>query len=175
MLGRIYIRARTEKFPSPCGVNIVANFKLASDQSRNRNSYISKHDLNGEFFIQKEGSEDSYKSADYFYVHFSLKSNEIAGNEVFIVSALSNWELNDEFKMSYNFRTQNYETKLFLKQGYYNYAYVLKNKKTGKLDFTFFEGSFSETENKYILYVYDTNPTNRYQNLLGVKIISNIQ
>ena len=79
------------------------------------------------------------------------------------------------YKMTYDLRTKNYEAKLFLKQGYYNYAYAFRNSQTGKIDYSFFEGSFSETENKYIIYVYDANPMNNYHELIGVKIVSTMQ
>ena len=152
------------------------HYKLDIDFSRNRGNYISKQDINGEFFIQKDRSTESYKDADYFYIHFRLNySNQLPGGDVFIVGAHSNWNLTEENKMSYNFRTKNYEAKLFLKQGYYNYAYAFKDKNSNKIDYLFFEGSFSETENKYIIYVYNANPTNLYHELIGVKIVSTMQ
>lgn len=152
------------------------HYKLEIDYSRNKGSYISKQDINGDFFIQKDRSTESYKDADYFYVHFRLNnSNELLGGDVYLVGAHSNWNLIEENKMVYNFNTKNYEAKLFLKQGYYNYAYAYKAKKTGKIDYYFFEGSFSETENKYIIYVYDINPVNNYHELIGVKIVSTMQ
>lgn len=152
------------------------HYKLTVDFSRNRASYISKQDINGEFFIQKDRSEESYRDADYFYVHFRLNySNELLGGDVFVIGAHSNWLCSEENKMDYNLLTQNYEAKLFLKQGYYNYAYAFKESNTGKIDYSFFEGSFSETENNYIIYVYDANPMNNFNKLIAVKIISTIQ
>ncbi len=152
------------------------HFKLDSDFTRNGGKYQSKQDLNGNFLIKRENSDESYKDADYFYAHFSLNSpNELLGGDIFVVGAFSNWNLLAENKMFYNLESKNYDATLFLKQGYYNYAYVFRNKKSGALDFNFFEGSFSETENQYLIMVYDTNPLNNYQQLIGYKVFTNYQ
>ena len=40
------------------------------------------------------------------------------------------------------------------KQGYYNYRYLTLNTKTNLIDHCFFEGSFYDTENDYLLLIY---------------------
>jgi len=176
-----HLDMKSERF-QPMGVEQIYyekpyyHFKLDTDFARNAGKYQTKRDLNGEFFIKREESDESYRNADYFYAHFRLNTpNELLGGDVFIVGAFSNWNLLPENRMFYNLEAKNYEATLFLKQGYYNYAYVFKNTKTRAWDFNFFEGNFSETENKYLIFVYDVNPLNNYHQLIGYKVFTNYQ
>ena len=68
--------------------------------------------------------------------------------------------------MKFNAEAGMYETKLFLKQGYYNYTYIVKDPATGAL--TDLEGNYWETENKYTILVYYKSFTDRSDQLIGV-------
>ena len=63
--------------------------------------------------------------------------------------------------MHYNTFSQCYETVIKLKQGFYNYNYVLENN-TNDLDTGYFSGNFDETENNYKIVVYYRNYSSRY-------------
>ena len=74
--------------------------------------------------------------------------------------------------MKYNPQTKNFETKILLKQGYYNYQYVTK--KENKISTELIEGNYYETNNEYTIYVYYKSPWERYERLVGIeKITSN--
>jgi hypothetical protein len=64
-----------------------------------------------------------------------------------------------------------YETNAFLKQGYYNYSYVLKDRgNAGKI--TALEGNYWETENSYTILIYYKSFTDRSDQLIGVSQIN---
>ena len=73
--------------------------------------------------------------------------------------------------MQFNNRTKSYEQTLLLKQGGYNYLYVLvpKESKTGSTQRI--EGSFWQTENEYAIYVYQRAFGQRYDKLIAVKVL----
>lgn len=56
--------------------------------------------------------------------------------------------------MKYNEETQAYFCTPYLKQGYYNYQYVLVDRRTGKPDSEELEGDWYETENSYTVLTY---------------------
>jgi hypothetical protein len=56
-----------------------------------------------------------------------------------------------------------------LKQGVYDYEYVIRTKKG--LDETRLEGSYFETENFYTVLIYYQNPADRTARVVGVKHI----
>ncbi|NJK94628.1 MAG: hypothetical protein HC905_06630 [Bacteroidales bacterium] len=63
---------------------------------------------------------------------------------------------------------------MILKQGYYDYQYVFIPKSTGTFDESEIEGSFSETENSYFIFVYYKGFGERYDRLIGYKRLSGI-
>ena len=56
--------------------------------------------------------------------------------------------------MTYNFDNHAYELTLMLKQGYYNYEYVIRKNNQQIADQGYFEGNHYETENDYCILVY---------------------
>ncbi len=61
------------------------------------------------------------------------------------------WNLDDENLMRYDSTQQGYTARMLLKQGWYDYEYVLKAPNAPTY---FFEGSRFETENEYEILVY---------------------
>ncbi len=150
---------------------------LYDDVIRNTGEYKFQEDMNGKFFIKnQEGmDEDSRIDADYANVYLSLQREApFLDGEVFVFGALSDWNFNNNNKMTYNFEKKSYELKMYLKQGYYNYIYVYRNNFSNNLDFEILEGSFSETENDYLIYIYHHDPAERYDKLVGVEIINSV-
>ena len=77
--------------------------------------------------------------------------------------------------MIFNSERKGYGLCLFLKQGYYNYMYVLKEK--GKLtgDESLIEGSHWDAENDYTIYVYFHETGALYDRLIAVNFLNSIQ
>ena len=68
--------------------------------------------------------------------------------------------------MKYNKESGLYENTLLIKQGFYNYKYVLL-KKDGFLDEGFISGNFDVTENEYQVLVYFRDLGARYDQIIG--------
>ncbi len=143
---------------------------LRNDKSRSSSVYLSNPDINGKYLIRKQEGRDSDLESDYTKVHFRLVMKEpIIDGNIYVLGALTNWTYLPEAKMIYDYDDQVYKTTLFLKQGYYNYEYVVLNDKTGKGDPTVIEGSHYETENDYSIYIYHQGIGVAYDRLIGIK------
>jgi hypothetical protein len=68
--------------------------------------------------------------------------------------------------MVYDDATGMYRGSLLLKQGYYNYRYVVA-RTNQTLDQTLLEGSHFETENVYEIIVYNRPPGARADRIIG--------
>ena len=67
------------------------------------------------------------------------------------------------------FSGRGYEKTLFVKQGYYNYIYVVRDNKTGRTDESLIEGNHWETENEYTIWVYYHPAGAQYDRLVAVQ------
>lgn len=147
------------------------HFLLAENTDRTYQEYLYKPDINGQFKIDVNPSEYPHTEADYVYAYFTLPmSVPMQEEEIFVWGGLSNYEFGPENMMKYNFEQKAYECRIFLKQGYYNYQFVLVEK--DKVDFTYLEGNHARTENQYTILVYYHDYSGGYDRLLGVSEIS---
>ena len=69
-------------------------------------------------------------------------------------------------QMAYNEESGMMEATLKMKQGFYNYKYVLKNGETIKPNAV--GGNFHFTENNYLILVYYRNFGDMYDSIIGV-------
>lgn len=145
---------------------------LNEDLPRADGRFSSYKDANGKYIIGAERVGNPSLGSDYTDVYFSLKAPFVVG-KVYIFGELSNWSLQNEFEMRYNSELEIYSNSLLLKQGYYNYRYVLV-KDNGVFDMTTFEGNHFETENSYTVYVYFRAPGDRFDRLVGFKRINSL-
>lgn len=140
--------------------------------------YIEDKDLNGEYVISNDDAlSNHYTEADYAWVHFTFPyQSAFDHGAIYIFGALTNWQFHPESRMFYNPDRRTYETSLYLKQGYYNYHYVMLDN-AGLVANTFMtEGDHFETENFYTIYVYHRQPGNNYDQLIAVeRIIAPLQ
>ena len=149
------------------------NILLKPDALRTFDPYFSKKDLNGKYYIENSLGRNPDTDADYLNVFFTLPVNFPFDEEVYIFGALSGWNFTKANRMTYNLKKHQYEAEMLLKQGYYNYAYALKATGQTRGDLTRIEGSHFETENDYTVLVYHRSPDERYDKLVGLKIINN--
>lgn len=149
------------------------NVQLQPSENNRSKKYTTQPDINGYYAVKLERSESSDIEADYVWVYFTLPYYvQLPDKEVYVYGELSNWQCSPQNLMQYNYQRQAYEVRLLLKQGYYNYRYVVRDKKTGEIDHTFFEGNHFETENNYMILVYYKQPGKRYERLVGMKKIN---
>jgi len=140
----------------------------------NRNQkYSTQPDINGNYKVKLANSDLSEIEADYVWVYFTLPYyDQLPDKEVYVYGDLAGWQCTPQNLMQYSYQRQAYELRLLLKQGYYNYRYVVRDTKTGEVDHTFFEGNHFETENSYLILVYYKQIGIRYDRLIGMKKIN---
>lgn len=140
---------------------------LFTDKKRTFNQYSISPDINGKFIIKNQEGWDASTESDYAFVYFTLNSEKINYGDIFIIGALSSWQLNNDYKMKYNYSKKAYEASIFLKQGYYNYMYALNDTITKQIDISYIEGSHYQTRNTYQIYVYYNKTGEKYDRLIG--------
>jgi len=147
---------------------------LIKDKTEMFTPYASVKDINGSYVIRTKRFKNSdYPEiqSEYAIVSFNLEhKNPISNGDVYIYGDLTNYSLDENSKMLYNIETRCYEKLLFLKQGYYNYRYVLVDK-DGKINHSFFEGSHQQTENAYLLFLYYKGMSDNYYRLINFLVI----
>jgi len=142
------------------------HFLLKDNKDRTFEEYQYIPDIDGLFKVDVTQSDYPHTEADYSYVYFTLKMDApIQLGDVYVWGALSNYEFTNGNKLNYNFEQKAYECRLLLKQGYYNYQYVLMEK--GKPDFIYIEGNHAITENSYTVLVYYHDFRGNYDRLIG--------
>ena len=123
-------------------------------------------------YIAARSDQNPKIEGDYAEVYFSLKMPKIEKGNVYILGQLTDWQFNDNSRMTYNTQTHQYEGNLFLKQGYYEYWYAVLPAGSTRGDVTPIEGSFWETQNTYTVYVYYHNRVLEYDRLVGIQKIN---
>jgi hypothetical protein len=148
---------------------------LTIDEKRTYRVYSSYGDINGKRVIRIEGNFDSEVDADYLWVHFFLKYPYSTDGDLYIMGALSDWNFHPDYKMKYNKQEDLYETKVLLKQGYYNYEYVMLKDSSTVADNSPIEGMHWETENDYYIYVYHRSMGDAYDRLIGYEVFNSVR
>jgi hypothetical protein len=165
------VRFKSERVERLENGNPYYTFTLTPDFIFNKNVYSYNEDLNGARLIKLESSNSSETDADYVWVNFRLPySAPLSDGNVYVFGGLTDWLANKENRMTYNQQTKAYELTLLLKQGYYNYKYVSLKDADEAPDETSIEGSSSDAENDYLVYVYYRDPSLRYEQLIGLTI-----
>lgn len=143
------------------------NFTLYPDRSRSDGPYVYDQTQNGRFFIREYNSSMSDIEADYAGVHFILDIPEIPGADVYIDGDLTGRRLDPGSRMVFNRGTGRYEKSMLLKQGAYNYQYLVVPHGTSKGLTAPVEGDFYNTRNEYTVKVYHRPRGSRYDRLIG--------
>ena len=144
--------------------------ELIKDPKRSFKQYLNYRDLNGRFFLRSYDHQNSEFQSEYGWVKFHLPIEKINSDDVYIFGELSNWEINNKFKMSYDSINKEYFHKLLLKQGYYNYLFVTSN--GTKTSNRTIEGAHFETENEYIIKAYYRDPIDLYDRILCYRVFN---
>lgn len=151
------------------GTHIV----LKPDTTRYKKEYNFWSDLNGRFITGRAFASFSFQDSDYVWVDFELKTEEPINNgNVYLLGEVVNWNLNKENQMMYNEARGVYELSLFLKQGLYNYQYVVWEDGNEVVNDEILEGNYWQTENDYVILVYYRAFNDFYDQLVGVKILN---
>lgn len=151
-------------------------FRTLTQEKRAFINYKNEPDINGQFaLINDDLLFNSELEAEYVQVDVKLNYNYEIEEGVFLFGKFSNWQFLPEYKMEYNREERFYYKSIFLKQGYYNYLFAIKNSKDFGAFAEYFwdiEGSHHETENNYLILVYHKRPGTYYESLIGTTTIN---
>ncbi|OIQ27900.1 MAG: DUF5103 domain-containing protein [Bacteroidetes bacterium MedPE-SWsnd-G2] len=147
-------------------LDIYNNF-LFINTPRYNTSYTYNPDINGNFLITALDTDDVRIEADYTVLHFALQHPKLKeGQHIYIYGNYNSFNLDESNRMWFNEDKQLYECSLTLKQGFYNYKYVVVDE-NNNLQEGAISGNFYQTENTYNVYVYYRNLGGRYDRLIG--------
>lgn len=144
---------------------------LLTDQDLAGSTVGYRGDLNGRFSIENKNFNQTLYQCDYGKVLFSIgRPTPLEDKDVYVFGELTDWKVKPEWKMDY---TDNEEVKAYyvesplLKQGFYNYEYLVVNRESGEPELDGFEGNWYETSNLYTILVYYRAFGDRYDRLMS--------
>jgi hypothetical protein len=144
---------------------------LKPEQDRSESiGYELVNDLNGNYTIENRTAGESFLQTDYANVLFILEQDQPFDNEdVYVFGALTDWQLKPEFKMQYDDDSKSYYCNPLLKQGYYNYSFLVVNADTFQAsEDNDQEGNWHETDNVYNVFTYYRPFGGNYDRLVSV-------
>ncbi len=139
---------------------------------RTAKNYLYDEDQNGAFIIRNSDDTDVATTCDYVFTHFTLKSPQLPGGDVYLNGIWTQNRFIPEYRMTYNRSSQAYEATMLLKQGYYNYNYLFVADGDTRGNSGPTDGNFYETENEYIILVYYRPNGGRYEKLVGYRCMN---
>lgn len=140
---------------------------LQTDLPRSEERYSYDETQHGRYFIREYNSDRSELEADYFVTHFTLDLPEQPGCNIFLDGDFVSRRFDPSSIMTYNRATGLYEKTLLLKQGAYNYQYLLVEPGKRSGDTAPIEGDRFQTRNEYTVKVYHRRRGERYDRLIG--------
>lgn len=141
---------------------------VQTDRSRYETQVITRKDINGRYVIGNNTINRSLLQCEYANVLFSIKQNlPLDEQDVYVFGELSDWQLKPAFKMEFSEEAKAYYCEVLLKQGYYNYEYIVVDRASGLPSNYGFEGNWFQTDNNYTILVYFRPFGARYDRLMA--------
>ena len=145
---------------------------LYDNKIQTSKSYLYDQDVNGKFIVNMQNAQDDNTEADYMSVHFNLPAKQpFFDGQLYLGGEFNYNEMNDAVRLKYDGKTESYVQTVLLKQGGYNYQYWFVPKGESKASPERVDGSFWQTKNEYTIYIYNRPFGERYDKLIGVKIV----
>lgn len=133
-----------------------------------RRNYVFDRDNNGMCLIRTIENPSIDTQAEYMLIHFELASEPLPdGQHVYVQGQWTDDFLTPDNEMHYDAEHGIYECVMLLKQGYYNFQYLVTDGPGLPGRTAPIEGDFFQTENEYAALVYYRNPFDRYDRLIG--------
>ena len=181
--GNVYrkFEITSERYPG-IGVDRVrfyeptVNAMLFTDKNRAKgDSYYFDLDQSGRFMVRNTDAQDNDSESDYYLVHFTLDyPYRLTDGEIYINGEFTNNRFDESTVMEYDAENSVYKKTLLLKQGHYNYQYLLKKDRVKKASTSLIEGNYHENRNEYLIKLYYRPQGARYDRIIGVAtLISN--
>ena len=148
---------------------------LFVDEKRTFKQYFNDKDINGKYTVEIQEADNWNIDADYVWVHFTLLADQpYFSEDLFVFGAFTNWEIQNQNSMKYNFNEKSYNCSMFLKQGYYNYQYIINDSIEKTMDSFYVEGNHYETENDYLILVYYHDVFTKIDKLIGYRLVNSV-
>ena len=157
---------RTDKTTTPLTIVVKPDF------TRNDQRNIFYIDANGWSTTASTELINPWWQGDYANVNFTYVPpglKPFPGKEMYMVGALTGNMIGDTAKMEFDPSVGAYTRTLLLKQGFYNYTYLTKDKGAplSTSSFALTDGNFWETENDYTIFYYYRTLGGRHDELIG--------
>lgn len=170
-------RFESDRVKTITKTNNLFNITMREDEARPAFRYQFYADRNGWYEVATTDLANPFWQGDYAWVDFIFKpigGKSYKGFNLYLLGELTGNNFSDTAKMMFDEATGTYQKKLFLKQGYYSYAYALQDNKNTKAkpDFSLTEGNYWETENDYTVLVYYRSINGRHDELVAVSSIN---
>lgn len=149
----------------------VYNAELYTDSPRDKQSYLYDSTQQGRYVVRSVDTQESDTEADYVLTHFTLLMPPIAGADIFIDGDLTDRRMNPSSHMVYNHSTGAYEQSMLLKQGAYNYQYLVVPNGSDRGLTAPVEGDKYQTVNEYTIRVYHRPRGTRFDRLVGITTV----
>lgn len=146
---------------------------LELSKSRYFGNYVFENDANGSFVLANDNGDNDEVTGDYVDVYFTLKTMEVEDQEVYILGKFNDWSPSPLYKMTYDYDRKVYKNNLFFKQGYYDYLFGVVDE-TGYISTELLEGNSHQTENDYIIVIYQRSYSENYDQVIGLRHISSV-
>ena len=141
---------------------------LHIDPIRKYEPYSFIRDINGAYTVENLHRNIDELESDYSMTLFSLeKSVPYEDAEVYLFGKITDWKIQEKFRMNYNERIGGYLLDVMLKQGFYNYAFAVVDNKTKTISLDHTEGNWHQAENDYTILIYYHPFGERYDRLVG--------
>lgn len=158
-------RVASERVLSMTQDSIIA-ITLLPDEDYSKETYASTYDENGRFYLRNRDLNDEDLDGDYANVTFSLKAPENTQGNIYIVGGFNNFQRSATNKLQYDTDSQTWQVTLKLKQGLYDYEYILEDPK-GNILTDAFSGSHYDTGNDYQIFIYHRRMGTYWDELVG--------
>ncbi|MCB9033842.1 MAG: DUF5103 domain-containing protein [Chitinophagales bacterium] len=148
---------------------------LHYDFPRNNQPYLQYNDLSGQYYVESYDFPNPYLEADYVWTRFNYDASMPLdkSSNLYIVGNFNNWQCDNNSMMVYQEDENAYVKNILLKQGFYNYEYLIKNS-NGTTDNSITEGFNAETSNDYTILIYYTPFGARYDRLIAVEHLNTL-
>ncbi len=153
-----------DKRKTPTEMFVKPDYDLSSQR------YVFYQDLNGQYMCTTYESINPYWQGDYANVNFTFvppNQQEYKDKDLYMIGQLTDYQLNDQSKLNFDVSTGTYHRSQLLKQGYYNYGYLLVDRSDPSKS-TELLGNYWEAENVYTILVYYKSFTDQSDQLIGV-------
>lgn len=173
------LQLRSDRIAEINNKEAVTKIIMRPDGTRANLLYSTFKDLNGGYLIMNTDNVQSENQNDYAQVQFTYVPKDnipYLDQKLYLAGAITHNIIDPNAEMQFDVKLGVYQKTLLLKQGYYSYSYILRDRNAPNDldDFTETEGNHFETENNYTILVYYHAPGTLNDQLVGFATINSL-